>query len=109
MGIYIKHMEKPTNCVQCELCDDESRFCKAAKRYIPDFLSASFCPIESVPPHGRLIDADTLLPHMFVGPVGTDEHYIYRVGWNDAFKVISANAPTIIAADEGENDNAKED
>ena len=54
----------------------------------------------TVPPHGRLIDADALAAHKFVGV----EHDIsiadggacYRRGWNDAIEAIMENAETII-------------
>lgn len=53
-----------------------------------------------VPPHGRLIDADTLAVHKFIGAENdlsiSDGGACYRRGWNDAIEAIMENAETII-------------
>lgn len=56
--------------------------------------------ITLIPPHGRLIDADALAVHKFVGteyniPI-SDGVACYRRGWNDAIEAIMENAETII-------------
>ena len=58
MSVLIVGMEMPESCQHCFASDDESRFCKAAKEYIPMLGKPKFCPLVPVPPHGRLIDAD---------------------------------------------------
>lgn len=108
MPVLIEGMEMPKGCAFCQigkrngkkmvcpLCDEEWD--------IRDPMSADHrldnCPLVPVPPHGRLIDADGLAAHKFVGA----EHDIsiadggacYRRGWNDAIEAIMENAETII-------------
>lgn len=64
MSILIKDMEMPTQCQLCPCSDDESRYCRAANKYIPMFGKPKFCPLVYIPPHGRLIDADALANEM---------------------------------------------
>lgn len=63
MSKLIVEMEMPTGCANCPMGDDDSRFCKAAKEYIPMLSRPSWCPIKGVLPeqHGDLVDADTVL------------------------------------------------
>ena len=64
MSILIRGMEMPTSCYFCEMYEADLYWCCAAKRDIDNFDDydnrSSFCPLVSVPPHGRLIDADAL-------------------------------------------------
>ena len=60
MSVLIKGVEMPSSCQCCFASDDESRFCRAANKYIPMLGKPKFCPLVPVPPHGRLIDADAL-------------------------------------------------
>jgi hypothetical protein len=54
-------MDMPANCRSCGFSDDEARFCKAAKEYIPMLGKPGFCPLAELPSgHGRLIDADAM-------------------------------------------------
>jgi hypothetical protein len=48
------------------MADDDSRFCKAAKEYIPMLGRPSWCPIIGALPeqHGRLVDADDVNNHI---------------------------------------------
>lgn len=60
MNILIKGMDMPPNCCQCPVNMD---VCKRGYKYLlahPELYDkrADDCPIASVPPHGRLIDAD---------------------------------------------------
>lgn len=64
MGVYIKGMEMPENCALCPVWDagnclvvSEAIICEYTKR-------SSDCPRVSVPPHGRLVDADELFKEM---------------------------------------------
>lgn len=64
----------PANCRSCGFSDDEARFCKAAKEYIPMVGKPGFCPLVELPKeHGRLIDADSLKE--------TLEYYIREAAW----------------------------
>ena len=67
MGVYIKGMKMPKSCFECDLYNDESNFCKAQKEYMPfasfgrDYKDADCPMVEVSEPHGRLIDADTVI------------------------------------------------
>ena len=105
MSVLIKGMEMPETCFECPFM--------FARRYCCVDLTLDFygddgeytelkgrvagCPLTSVPPHGRLIDADALEYHAdnVRDPMGRTEK---TVMW----KKIEA-APTIIpASEEGE-------
>ena len=66
MGVYIKGMEMPKNCCECEIRAYDAN---AGEEYCPfsqmECLSIGLqknCPLVEVPePHGRLIDADALV------------------------------------------------
>jgi len=72
MSILIKGMDMPTSCRACHLkmnCDDcEGLECVCVPLhqqigYLDDLLTdkrRDDCPLVPVPPHGKLIDADTL-------------------------------------------------
>lgn len=62
MSKLIVEMEMPAGCANCPMGDDDSRFCKAAKKYIPMLGRPSWCPIKGVLPeeHGDLVDRDEL-------------------------------------------------
>ena len=45
MSEVIVRMEMPKGCADCPMADDDSRFCKAAKKYIPMLGKPSWCPI----------------------------------------------------------------
>lgn len=61
MSIIVKGMEMPSGCQSCDFSDDEARFCKAAKEYIPMLGKPGFCPLVELPVgHGRLVDAESL-------------------------------------------------
>lgn len=56
MSVIVR-MEMPTGCANCPMADDDSRFCKAAKEYIPMLCRPSWCPIVGeLPEHGDLKD-----------------------------------------------------
>lgn len=61
MGVYIKGMEMPKNCLTCACSGSEYGECvlDPEKRWPEDYgQRADWCPLVPVPPHGRLIDAD---------------------------------------------------
>lgn len=91
MSVLIKGMDMPTNCTNCPCSNDDTRFCRAAKEYIPMLGKPEFCPLIPVPTHGRLIDADALKKNMeftCMGIMAGTEPY------NAPLKEID-NAPTI--------------
>ena len=93
MGIYIKGMEMPKDCIVCPFgwngCNKQHDFVYMGSR--PDF-----CPLIDVhEPHGRLIDADKLkeeFPH--------DEDWDYPVNTNSYVVETIDKSPTIIEAEE---------
>ena len=48
MSLLVKGIDMPTNCQTCPFSDDECRFCKAAKEYIPMLGKPQFCPLDEV-------------------------------------------------------------
>ena len=106
MGVYIKGMEMPKNCADCDLeqCDenyygDQFNFqCplgyKAYTKKTREIKRLENCPLIEVPEHGRLIDADALFEEA------------YKVWGFDAdasdcsvLMQLINDAPTIIPAD----------
>lgn len=65
MGVYIRGMEMPKNCIKCKLCVSYKCVLTGEIRWSDefDYDSKRFedCPLVPVPPHGRLIDADALI------------------------------------------------
>lgn len=71
MSILIKGMEMPKNCYDCPLFESIYHLhgCHAVPKSFDDMDMWNFvgddrplwCPLVSVPPHGRLIDADALI------------------------------------------------
>ena len=96
MGIYLKNINKPTNCFLCHLSymRNERLFCYLTNEEIIGAKIASECPLIPVPNHGRLIDADALkLKHHW-----TDDFYETEYVEVDDID----DAPTIIEAEDGE-------
>lgn len=62
MGVYIKGMEMPKNCLLCPLSvmNGERVYCEVTKDEVLRAKIAQDCPLIELPPHGRLIDADVL-------------------------------------------------
>lgn len=64
MSVYIKGMEMPKYCGECRFCLDDSRIANGYCMYFHSranlYELRKDCPLVSVPPHGRLIDADAL-------------------------------------------------
>ena len=72
MGVYIRGMKMPKSCAECDAeghyedsyGDEYGFFCpfgyKAYTRETRELKRLDDCPLVSVPPHGRLIDADAL-------------------------------------------------
>jgi hypothetical protein len=111
MGVYIKGMEMPKNCMLCPFCVEEAdpangEMCMVTGKLMPPCNRERLddCPLVPVPPHGRLIDADALAEHKFVciphvSIDGKDAGTAYRLGWNTAIEAVMENAETIIGGE----------
>lgn len=109
MGVYIKDMEMPKNCVECGLCSADDGYCYLLCDCC-DYESIhlgrhSDCPLVEVPtPHGRLIDADELYGAI-VDKGQRNERGKYRIGdfWEltgREIREVVDGQPTIIEAEE---------
>jgi len=98
-GIYIQNMEMPTGKVATiEIHPDGSVFTLRGRGI------GNAVPVEEIPPHGRLIDADAFfkdicdsLNEMTAIGLAVDGEWMWGK-LNDALR----NAPTVIEAEEGE-------
>ena len=91
MGIYLKNMKKPKDCMSCAFHHmvGQYHYCWAFKHHT--YMDNNWdinkkCPLIEIKSHGRLIDADEIL---------MKNEYI---GIIDAYKI--AIAPTIIEAED---------
>ena len=97
MSVLIRGMEMPQSCWDCEFeapTIDHHECCILTKKSYNWGLTTrpSDCPLVSVPPHGRLIDADALAQAANEFPFGYRGMILAEI----------AVAPTIIEAEEGE-------
>lgn len=68
MGVYIKGMGMPKSCFQCEFrtkIDPDNLMCIISQKTFEERFyhfenRDENCPLITVPPHGRLVDADAL-------------------------------------------------
>ena len=94
MSILIKGMEMPEHCGVCRFAVDG--WCYAYGKPNIDALAnngrTNFCPLVHVPEHGRLIDADELLEHVWRDKLDSRELIAKMID----------NAQIIIPAEEGE-------
>lgn len=106
MGVYIPNMKMPEHCGECRFAVDG--WCYAYGKPNIDALAndgrTNFCPLVTVPQHGRLIDADALAEHKFVCVPhvtvnGEEAGTAYRLGWNTAIEAIMENAETVIGGE----------
>lgn len=103
MSILIKDKALPKTCEECVFYGiDVESGCFLEKYYVIRRAGQdkpSWCPLVSVPPHGRLIDADALLSQYtgYFWTAKTD----YAEGLRDVANDIK-QAPTIIEAEEVE-------
>jgi hypothetical protein len=115
MGVYIKDMEMPETCEDCQFHRYHSHYeyvCVATPLFYPMNLANSegirkeWCPLVSVPePHGRLIDADMLIKFVEDRYEITWESDCYEGGIKDACSDILEKIdtmPTVIEAEDGE-------
>ena len=90
MSILIKGMKMPKSCNECLMSIEYA--CMINGNIIPDYWARldrpTDCPLVELPPHGRLIDADTLMPNA---------EYKGKYDILTAYDVVAA--PTIIEAE----------
>lgn len=63
MSILIKGMEIPT-CMTCPCCEEKlyGNLCRITNEIVPfSFYRGDKCPLIEIPPHGDLIDRDSVL------------------------------------------------
>lgn len=105
MSVLIKGMKMPRYCAECDAVDREELLCPFTNDDCEDYFSVRNrnCPIEFVPPHGRLGDLDELakrIEHDRYHHTHTDglaaRHHIAEYGH---FLNAIAAAPTIIPAE----------
>ena len=110
MGVYVKGMYMPPSCYFCPMTNDGLYLCKANNPYqqLEDDCEErrpDWCPLVTVPEHGRLGDLDELHKEAVKRSEKAGTHDIW---YNCADRVICAldikNAPTIIPADPKEEE-----
>ena len=116
-GIYIPGMEMPENCYGCPIAQGYNRpaYCglngsipKLWKEFddaLEKEIKPDFCPLISVPDHGRLIDADVLVSHCKEMEQIEWNNKTAPYSWAYAYESLEDdidNAKTIIPAEEGE-------
>lgn len=116
MGIYIKNMKLPKCCFECpcyhrrrdvgyydyELCDASGTIFNDSYSSVtghkdrgnPFEERLANCPLIEVPPHGRLIDADSMEKEVCGGCVHGEHKY------ENCIDCALANAPIVIPAEE---------
>ena len=99
MSVLIKGMVIPPNCFLCNLSymKGERLFCSVTREEVIRAKRAIECPIIEIPPHGRLIDADTLIIDLLdrgIECLQTDD-------FHEIQQAVDA-APTILEAEESE-------
>ena len=103
MGVYIKGMEMPNNCHECEFVDILPT-CPCRKMADDDFWNNvslaveghKDCPLVEVQPHDRLIDADALADNWYYASAALQQDDVRKVVCLDDID----SAPTIIEAEE---------
>lgn len=93
MGVYIKEMNKPTDCFRCPLRTGKYCGVLTENERCVDNGVLPHCPITEVKtPHGRLIDADAVTEKMWQAE---NESCFYEL--DDVVSVDDIdNAPTVI-------------
>ena len=106
MGVYIRGMEMPTSCDDCEFCKRDisgydwcciPMMSGRSKPLDEPVTKPDWCPLVPIPPHSRLIDADVLQTDYFVPSTASGMPNYYYVS-----KKQIDEAQTIIPAEEGE-------
>ncbi len=96
MSLIIRGMNMPTSCEWCRFISGGLEwYCEAGQIQIYDYKTVhKDCPLINIPtPHGRLIDADSLIEYINKELKG--DEYIQRM-----FRRIIKSRPTVIEAEE---------
>lgn len=109
MGVYIKGMEMPKSCGDCKafVCyrqwagDVGDCFCGITKNDAKAKEKNADCPLVPVPEHGDLIDRDALIKELEI--TEEDDHNGATL-LMAVFLEVLKSAPTIIPAEENNND-----
>lgn len=117
MSVLIKGMEMPTRCFACPLCIGEENDWSCAISHGPYIeyrvietdiaidTCPDWCPLVSIPPHGRLIDADKMRESIMKQTaltrlIGGEELAEIAETLEKGFLQEINNAPTIIPEDD---------
>ena len=108
MSVYIKGMEMPTSCFQCEFrtkIDPDNLMCIITQKTFEERFyhiehRDESCPLIPVPDHGRLIDADALKVSLSFAKQTAE----WAVPALRAVLMVIDEMPTIIPADEEVDD-----
>ena len=102
MSILVKGMKMPRCCSECRFFVDawcyamDANDWRNAYNKPPDGEKLQSCPLNEIPPHGRLIDADELKAAMYMDNY---KGFATRHDADVCFNYVN-NAPTIIEAEE---------
>lgn len=112
MSILIKGIEMPKDCIFCPMFNGAWAMCDVLNKTTSAKGRHDDCPLVSVPPHGRLIDADALMARFEKEEKAADEHgrdfsFSFKSGGENCtewwpVQQMLMDAPTIIEAEEGE-------
>ena len=109
MSVYINGMEMPEKCEKCDLCFliKGEHFCQFLYEPVNFEIEAGkrseYCPLVSVPPHGRLGDLDDFAKRMkSLVEKAENDGFDLGAAWYSAFVRHIELTPTIIPAEEGE-------
>lgn len=112
MSLLVKGMDMPKSCFYCpfrEKVNPDDYVCMALNKEFEETFSLIVgkrhddCPLVSVPPHGRFIDADELIEkqkedaEIFMGSTNYGDKVRYDEAMNAVANIV--NAPTVIPAD----------
>ena len=97
MGVYIKGMEMPKNCIECrfrqyEYCDLQRQDVYAVNimDYALSLERHPNCPLVEIQPHGQLVDADAPTVEL----MDSDLDHLQRDDWREVIQIVT-DAPTV--------------
>ena len=108
MGVYIKGMEMPTDCIFCPMFRGAWTMCSVLNKTTGVRGRPDDCPLVPVPDHGRLIDERWLKDAMITTLEALkknpkmDRQEMHLIAAFDTLRCMVEDAPTIIEAEEGE-------
>lgn len=103
MDVLIKNMDMPNRCEECALFDEDYGECRRETDPLKRTITReNGCPLVEIPPHGRLIDADTLAEDYNIR-LAIDFPYMSGSVMDEMVKTVSIAsqiAPTVLEASE---------